>query len=725
VLRFVGLGLMLLAALARSAGELGATVDDRRLLDAQGEPDQWMMVGRDYSEQRFSPLAQINKENVTRLGLAWFFATGSRRGLEATPVVVDGVLYTTGTWSKVYAFDAASGRLLWRYDPQVPRRWGAYACCDAVNRGVAVWEGKVYLASLDGRLIALDALTGRRLWSILTVPPDRPYTITGAPRVIHGKVIIGNGGAEYAGVRGYVCAYDAHDGHLIWRFYTVARISGETVSAVAAEAAQGWSDQSSQPSGAGGTVWGDLAYDPKLNLIYFGTGNPSPWNSLIRGADDKDNLFTDSIVALDADSGAYRWHFQATPADAWDYDADQNLVLADLPISGTLRRVVMQANKNGFFYVLDRVTGNFISGNAFVDQNWAKGLDPKSGKPILAGPPYGKNGKFVSPSPFGGHNWQAMAFNPQARLVYIPANVAPFPYQPERDAQRVPGRWYTGLNLAAQAAPPGIDPLLLRAIIQRVVAGELIAWDPVAQKARWRVRQPLPWNGGVLTTAAGLTFEGTADGRFAAYDAKEGTLLWQQHLPNGIIAAPMTYAIGGRQYIAVMMGWGGSLGLSGGDAVKMKDRDYAGYLLVYALDGKAELPAAKPKVRSIPELPMIDASNETLSEGDRLYNQHCAICHGANAVSSSALPDLRYMDLKTHQRFDQIVRLGTLSEHGMPNFAALLTGEQVKAIQAYIVERARAWRDTERQSQLWTKTKTFFYRLIAPLLNRLQASKFS
>ncbi len=720
-----GLGAIVLAALAHCGFAAEATADDGRLLSAETEPGQWMMVGRDFSEQRFSPLTQINKETVKRLGLAWFFATGSRRGLEATPVAVDGVLYTTGTWSKVYALDAANGKLLWSYDPQVPRRWGVYACCDVVNRGVAVWQGKVYLGTLDGRLIALDAATGNPLWSVLSVPPGRPYTITAAPRVIHGKVIIGNGGADYASVRGYISAYDANDGHLVWRFYTVPASYAEAQPPVMAKAAQTWSGRNWQAAGGGGTVWGDLAYDSKLNLMYFGTGNPSPWNNRIRNPDGKDNLFTASIVALDADRGQYRWHFQTTPDDAWDYDADQNLVLAGLVINGKKRQVVMQANKNGFFYVLDRITGDFVSGDAFVEQNWAKGLDPVTGRPILAGPPYARNGKFVNPSPLGGHNWQAMAFNPQTRLVYIPANEAPFLYQAESGFQLVLGRWDTGLNLAAEAAPPGIDPLLLRAIIQRVVAGQLIAWDPVEQTARWRVRQPLPWNGGVLTTAAGLVFEGTADGRFVVYDAEDGKLLWQQHLPNGIIAAPMTYAIGDRQYVAVMMGWGGSFGLLAGEAARVKGRDYAGYLLVYALDAGAALPGPEPRLRGIPEPPKIDADDQALTNGDRFYNQLCAVCHGANAISSSALPDLRYMDMDTHRQFDRIVLAGALSERGMASFADLLTPEQVKDIHAYLVRRAQATRDAKLESERWAGIKMFFYGLIAPLLNWLQRLKFS
>jgi PQQ-dependent dehydrogenase (methanol/ethanol family) len=725
ILIVAGLAVMLSTPFASGRGEAGTPVDDQRLLHAESEPDQWMMVGRDYSEKRFSPLAQINRENVRRLGLAWFFATGSRRGLEATPLVVDGNLYTTNTWSRVYALDAASGELLWSYDPQVPRRWGAYACCDVVNRGVAAWQGKIYLGTLDGRLIALDAATGRPLWSVLTVPQDRPYTITAAPRVVHGKVIIGNGGAEYPGVRGYISAYDANDGHLVWRFYTVPGPEPGAQAPVMVNAARTWSGLGWQAAGGGGTVWSDLAYDPELNLIYFGTGNPSPWNSRARNPDGKDNLFTASIVALDADTGVYRWHFQTTPDDAWDYDAGQNLVLADLDLNAKRRRVVMQANKNGFFYVLDRETGQFLSGRAFVDQNWAKGLDPKTGRPIVAGLPYAANGKFVSPSPLGGHNWQPMAFNPQTGLVYIPANEAPFLYQAEGSFPLSPSHWYTGLNLAAESAPTGIDPLLLRAVIERGVAGQLIAWDPIEQKTGWRVRQPSPWNGGVLTTAAGLVFQGTADGRFVAYDAQDGKLLWQQHLPNGIIAAPMTYTIGGRQHVAVMMGWGGSFGLAAGEAAKVKERDYAGYLLVYALDGRASLPSSRPTSRSIPGLPKIVAGNQALADGNRLYNQHCAVCHGANAISSSALPDLRYMAPETHRRFEQIVRSGTLSKRGMVGFADVLSTEEVQDIHAYLIKRAEITRAAERQPRWWAQTKVFLYGLIAPLLYRLQALRFS
>lgn len=701
-----------------------AKVDDQRLLKADSEAGQWLMVGRTYAEDRFSPLAQINTSNIKRLGLAWFFATGTRRGLEATPVVVDGVMYATGTWSRVYALDAATGKLIWSYDPQVPRRWGAYACCDVVNRGVAVWQGRVYVGTLDGRLVALEAATGKPLWSVMTVPAGQPYTITMAPRVIHGKVILGNGGAEYPGVRGYVSAYDGADGHLVWRFYTVPGASAPAEGAAMAQARRTWPDERWQMTGGGGTVWNDIAYDPQLNLVYFGTGNPSPWNSVIRNGDGKDNLFTDSIVALDADSGAYRWHFQTTPADAWDYDADENLVLATLKIDGRPRRVVMQANKNGFFYLLDRASGEFISGKAFVAQNWASRLDPATGRPVLAGPPYGINGRFVRPSVFGAHNWQPMAFDPGRRLAYIPAIDAPFLYQPESRFRAVAGRWSTGLNLAAQAAPAGLDPLLLEAVIRRVVGGELIAWDPVEQRARWRAKQPLPFNGGVLATSGGMVFQGTADGRFVVYDADRGAVLWQRRLPNGIIAAPMSYEIAGKQYVAVMMGFGGALGLSGGDAVLVRGRDYAGYLLVWTLDGAASLAPAKPARHNLPEPFSIRADSAALAEGDRLYNQHCAVCHGANVISASALPDLRYIDAETHRRFNAIVLGGGLSRRGMPGFADLLTAAQVEKIHAYVVKRAELTRHAKLEPRWWTAVKEFVYPKIAPLLNWLQMRKF-
>ena len=354
-----------------------ANVDGARIVAADSEPGNWMTYGRTYSEQRFSPLDAINADNVADLGLAWYFDLDTDRGQEATPIVVDGVMYVSTAWSKVKALDAATGKLIWAYDPKVPGQTAVYACCDVVNRGVAVWKGRVYVGTLDGRLVALDAASGEPVWSVQTTDPDKPYTITGAPRVVKDKVLIGNGGAEF-GVRGYVTAYDAQTGAQVWRFYTVPGDPAKGFESDAMEqAAKTWTGEWWK-LGGGGTAWDSIIYDPGLNLVYIGAGNGTPWNQAIRSPDGGDNLFLSSIVAVNADTGEYVWHYQETPGETWDFTATQPLMLADLTIGGEKRHVVMHAPKNGFFYVLDAKTGEFISGDKFATVTWASGIDPET-----------------------------------------------------------------------------------------------------------------------------------------------------------------------------------------------------------------------------------------------------------------------------------------------------------------------------------------------------------
>lgn len=718
-----GIGIILSAHAAAgtaSTPTAALVVDASTLLHADSHPGDWLSVGRTYSEQRYSPLDQIKVGNVGKLGLAWSHDMDSRRGLEATPLEVNGVLYTTGTWSRVYAFNAKTGKPLWSYDPHVPRARAVELCCDVVNRGVALWKGKLFFGALDGRLIALDAKTGKKLWSVVTVDQSEPYSITGAPRVIDGKVLIGNGGAEFAGVRGSISAYDANDGHRLWRFYTVPGNPRDNQNSPALQAAvKTWSKPGWWRLGGGGPVWNDMAYDPKLNLLYFGTGNANPWNRYVRNAKNgkgKD-LYTASIMAINPDTGKYVWHFQNTPTDSWDYDSDEHLILANLKIDGKQQPVIMQANKNGFFYVLNRKTGAFISGNNFVNQNWTKGLNPKTGQPIPNNAPYDNGGKITWPSPYGGHNWQDGAFNPKTGWVYIPANDVPFLYKPVKTFVPMKGSWDTGLNLAAGALPPGMDPLLQTALNNYAASGKLIAWDPVHQRAAWTVNYPMAWNGGVLTTAGNLVFQGTADGRFVAYNARNGDTLWQMKLPNGIIAAPMTYAIDGTQYIAVMMGWGGAFALSGGQAAYVPGRDYTGRLLVFKLGGTAKLPVTHPVKRGAPNPPPLTASSAQIAAGSHAYNQHCAVCHGRGAVSGSAIPDLRYLPASFYGAgFKSVVMGGALTSQGMVSFSRVITAKDAKDIQAYLIKRAHETRASMQQPGWWADIKRFVYSLVAPVL---------
>src|SRR5215831_1743823 len=443
------------------AAKRGRAIDDTALRNADSRTGDWITHGRNYAETRFSPLKGIDASNVKDLRLAWSFDTDTTRGLEATPLIIDGVMYTTGSWSIVYALDARTGKQLWRFDPQVPRQFGQKACCDVVNRGVAVYKGKVYVGTIDGRLIALDAETGKLLWQVVTVDQNRPYTITGAPRVVKGKVLIGNGGAEL-GVRGYISAYDAETGKMDWRFYTVPGDPSRPFESPAMEsAAKTWKGEWWK-IGGGGTVWDSMAFDPELDLLYIGTGNGSPWNREIRSPGGGDNLYLSSIVAVNADTGAYAWHYQETPAEGWDYTATQPLMLATLELGGRERRVIMHAPKNGFFYVLDRATGELLSAEKFVPAvNWASHVDMKTGRPVeIPTSVYHEKSVMVLPGPLGGHSWNPMAYSPVTGLVYIPAHSSGYPYSTNPDFKRFEGRPNLGMN--PNGGPPlnAKDPMI-------------------------------------------------------------------------------------------------------------------------------------------------------------------------------------------------------------------------------------------------------------------------
>jgi len=650
---------------------------------------EWRTTGGTMLEQRFSPLTAVNTQTVKRLGLVWSHEFDTRRGLEATPLMVGGVIYTTTSWSIVHALDARTGKLIWSYDPKVPGETGFKACCDVVNRGVAYFDGKIYVGTLDGRLLALKAKTGKLLWSTVTVDQTKPYTISAAPRIAKRLVLIGNGGAEY-GVRGYLSAYDAITGKLVWRFYTVPSAPGSPPDGAPSDALlprmrATWSGEYGA-LGGGGTVWDAITYDADHNQILFGTGNGTPWAEVLRSPGGGDNLLITSIVAVDADSGEYRWHYQTTPGDVWDFDACENLILADLKVGGEMHSVVMQAAKNGFFYVLDRRDGRLLSAQNFVPQLWTTGIDMATGRPNEIAKARYETGVFVSvPSGVGAHNWQPMAFSPQTGLVYVPVQEVPTAYGPLKPFIEVPGGWNTGVDWSANVLPD--DTAGLKAI-RKVLKGHLAAWDPVAQKEVWRVDAGGPWNGGVLATAGGLVFEGTAKGEFAAYAADTGAKLWSFDTGIGLMAAPISFAVDGRQYVAIMAGYGGAYVQYSPFTENAGPRPN-GRLLVFALDGKA--PYHVTQTPLAPPVVVADTWPEPVHErGEAIFSNVCFSCHGSTARSSGLMPDLRRSAvLASKDAWQSVVIGGVLKTKGMVSFSRWLTADDAEAIRAYVADRAR------------------------------------
>jgi quinohemoprotein ethanol dehydrogenase len=672
-----------------------------------GSTDQnWILHGRSVDGARFSPMSNINSGNIGELGLTWFFDIEPDRGMQATPIVMDGVMYVTGPYSIVYALDATTGRQLWQYDPEVDRGITGQGCCGPNNRGVAVADGKVYVGAFDGRLVSLDAKSGKVLWIVDTIIDHaRNYTITGAPVVAGNVVVIGNGGAEF-GVRGYITAYDVNTGKQAWRFFTVpGGPDAPDSSAPAMRIAQPtWFGKGYIEQGGGGTVWDSMIYDPELDLLYIGVGNASFFNRTLRSEGKGDNLFVSSIVALRPGTGDYVWHYQTTPGDSWDYTATQNMILADLDIGGRKRKVIMQAPKNGFFYVLDRVTGEFISAKNFVPVNWASGIDQKTGRPIIndAIARYGPGeAKVVSPDSIGAHNWQPMSFSAQTGLVYIPAQITAGFFQ---ELAQAPMSKHLGtMNVGGITGPapvpapgkgdvvkggafPNLGNKQDRASIARSWKGRLIAWDPVRQQAAWSQDYDTIWNGGVLSTGGDLVFQGTADGRLVAYRASNGERVWQFPAQTGVMAPPVTYRINGEQYIAVAAGWGGIYPLLSGALVPKGDVVSNARILVFKLGGKAKLPLQVVADRPVVALPA-SGSTKDLQAGALNYAIHCSACHGAAAIAGGAgPPDLRTMSPEVYNSFSMLVK-GALASSGMPDFSAKLSDKEIGQIRQYIASR--------------------------------------
>lgn len=662
----------------------------------QADSSGWLSHGRTYSEQRHSPLNKINDSNVEQLGLAWSYDLGTSRGIETTPIVYDGILYATSTWNIVHALDARTGEKVWTFDPQVDKEQAAKGCCDAVNRGVAIWGDDIFTATLDGRLISLDAKTGAKNWDINTIDKSKPYTITGAPRIVKGKVIIGNGGAEL-GVRGYFTAYDAQSGEQLWRFYTVPGNPADGFESDTMEmAAKTWNGEY-WAAGGGGTAWDSMAYDAELDLLYVGVGNGSPWNRQIRSPGGGDNLFLSSIVAVKPDTGEYVWHYQTTPGETWDYTATQHMILADLEIDGATRKVIMQAPKNGFFYVLDRATGEFISANNFVPTTWATHIDPETGRPVeTEGARYaGKVPAGIQlPGPLGAHNWHPMSYSPDTGLVYIPAQEAPWVYGEDTDYEQKDGLWNTGTEFLYAVLPS--DAATFKAL-KAMLKGRLLAWDPVAQEPAWSHEHNGPWNGGVLSTSGNLVFQGTADAHFAAYDAKTGERKWRFFTQTGVGAAPITYQLDGEQYVAVASGWGGAYVLGFGGVMPTGSVNKLGRVMVFKLGGSAQLPEVvqtEVVARTLPE--PLDVPEEVVKQGAQLWANSCTVCHGDQAQSSGLVPNLRYSPITANaEAWKNVVLGGALASRGMPNFEGVYTEQQIEALRAYVISEANSPRNEE------------------------------
>jgi len=507
--------------------------------DAKAADTGWAMYGHDYANTRFSPLTQINTKNVGHLKLAYSLQLGSLRSNESSPIVIGDTMYVSSSWGPkyVYALDAATGARKWVYQPDIADDVLQYACCDVNSRGVTYADGKLFIGTLDGKLIALDAGTGKELWNIKVVDYRQGSVITSPPLVVRDKVITGFGGGEY-GARGSLQAYDVSTGKQVWKTWTVPG-PGEPGN-------DSWKGDSWQHGGAAGWLVG--SYDPKTNSVFWGFSNPSPWNSIVRSTGNGDygklsNLYSASTVAFDADTGKIKWHFQATPEDAWDYDGVNELVLADLKIDGKTVPAMMKADRNGFFFVLNRETGKLLSAEKFVPTTWAVRYDVATAKPVedpvrRAGP--GHPAKGACPNLIGGKNWQPMSYNPETGLVYIPSNNVCMDWSVS-DVTYKRGVFYLGAEFPSIPGPGGY-------------MGEIEAWNPVTQKKVWGVKEDLPFNGGTLTTAGGLTFYGNMHGDFRALDAKTGKPLWSVNLGSGIGPGASSYAVDGKQYIAIVVG---------------------------------------------------------------------------------------------------------------------------------------------------------------------------
>jgi len=638
----------------------------------------WPLNGGSDRGEHFSPLGEIHAGNAAALGLDWSLDLPAPNGIAATPIVTDGIIYLSGPNSLTWAVDAGTGRVLWSFDPQVKIR-DANNWTGRVNRGVAVREDRVLVTVSDCRLIGLDRATGKQVWSQQTCDPALGYSISDAPHVGGGRVFVGNAGSEKGTRnRGYVSAYDAASGEFLWRFYIVpSHRPEENTSAAMKMAFASWSGDALEKFGGGGNNWNEMTYDPDSGLLYFGTAGALPYVYEKRSPGGGDNLFTSSVVAVNAETGEYAWHYQTVPQDSWEYNATMNIVLADLELHGAQRKVLLIAPKNGFFYVIDRINGDLLSANNFVKVNWATHIDMETGRPVLD--PEGMYWKAppgtqvaVWPNMWGAHSAQPMAYHPTERLAFIPAvNV------PDVVTWHGDGDFSDTLEVFDE-----VDG-------KPHVPGQLIAWDPVSQSARWSVDHDVAFNGGVLATAGGLVFQGDANGRFSAYRASDGERLWSVETGSAITAAPVSYEQDGHQRVLIPVGAGSAMQFAYPTFHMGREATGPTRLLSFSLAGKAALPVASTAKPTLPELPAQTADAATIERGGLLFQERsCYGCHGKKAVARAGgtVPDLRYATPETHLQWNGIVIGGARSARGMPAFE--ITTEEAEAIRAYILSRA-------------------------------------
>jgi quinohemoprotein ethanol dehydrogenase len=672
--------LLLLFFLLTSCSNNEYKVIDDIAISNEDEESDWLAYGRTHSETRFSPIDQINVENANKLKADWYMDLPGDVGLVSTPLVVDGVMYFTGTMNIVRAVNAVTGDLIWKFDPEVGKAIRGKRQAGWIhNRGLSFYEGKVFGATWDGRLFALDAESGIKIWMVETFDPKRPLYITGAPKAFKGKVLIGNGGAEAGPSRGFVTAFDAETGKEAWKFYIVPGDPKKGFENEAMEmASETWKGEWWK-HGGGGNAWHGFTYDPDFDVLYIGTGNGSPWNQKIRSPGGGDNLFLCSIVALNPDTGKYLWHYQTTPGESWDYNSTQDIVLADLTINNEKIKAILHAPKNGFFYVINRANGKLISAKPFVETSWASHIDLNTGRPVEAeNIRYEKGPAYITPGANGGHIWQAMSYNPKTGLVYIPALHEGFVYSDHtidiEKWQSVDFRGGTGVRLYPPENPPGDYPSRKP---PRDYPASLIAWDPIKQEEAWSIPQNKFWNGGTLTTAGNLVFQGRSDGMLLAYNAENGDIVWEFDAGLGISAPPITYKIDGKQYISVLVGWGGVYaGVGGKDAYDMgwSYGVHTRRLITFSLEGKVNVPTQPkpffPKPLSFPSF-IVDENRAT--KGAKLYYGYaCSACHGGSGISGGMAPDLRASPICIDSvAFKSVVKDGIKLDKGMPNFEKL------------------------------------------------------